>query len=41
MQEGLTALILATQNRHSEVVDALLEAKANPDITENVRLSIK
>ena len=41
MQEGLTALILASQNGHSDIVDALLEAKANPDITENVRLSIK
>ena len=41
MQEGLTALILATQNGHSEVVDALLAAKADLNITENVRLSIK
>ena len=39
MQEGLTSLILATQNGHLEVVDALLGAKADPDITENVKIS--
>ena len=37
-QEGLTALILATQNGHTEVVNALLDAKADPNITENVRI---
>ena len=37
MQEGLTSLILATQNGHLKVVEALLEASADPDITENVR----
>ena len=39
-QEGLTALILATQKGHMRVVAALLDAKANPNITENVRLSV-
>ena len=38
MQEGLTSLILATQNGHLEVVEALLGAKAHPDITENVTI---
>ena len=38
LQEGLTSLILATQNRHLKVVEALLDAKADPDITENVRI---
>ena len=38
MQEGLTSLMLATQRRHLEVVDALLEAGADPDIIDNVRV---
>ena len=37
MQEGLTSLMLASQNSHLEVVEALLEARADPDITDNVR----
>ena len=38
MQEGLTSLMLATQSGHLQVVDALLEAGANPDIIDNVRV---
>ena len=36
VQDGLSALILATQNGHVEVVQALLDAKADPNITESV-----
>ena len=36
VQVGLTSLILATQSGHMEVVKALLEANADPDITEKV-----
>ena len=36
MQEGLTSLMLATQNGHDNVVEALLNASADPNITEHV-----
>ena len=39
-QKGPTALILATQKGHMKVVKALLDAKADPNTTENVRLSV-
>ena len=39
VQAGLTSLILATQSGHTEVVEALLKAKADPNITEKVSLS--
>ena len=39
VQEGLTSLMLATQNGHVEVVQALLDAKADPNITESVSIS--
>ena len=38
LQLGLTSLILAVQNQHVEVVDALLIAHCNPNITENVSI---
>ena len=38
VQEGLTALMLATQKGHAEVVQALLNANADPNITENVSI---
>ena len=39
VQVGLTSLILATQSGHTEVVKALLEANADPNITEKVSIS--
>ena len=38
MQEGLTSLMLATQNGRNDVIEALLDANANPNITENVSI---
>ena len=38
VQEGLTSLMLATQNGHVEIVDALLNANSYPNITENVSI---
>ena len=38
VQNGLTALMLATQNGHVQVVQALLDAKADPNITESVSI---
>lgn len=38
MQEGLTALILATQKGHSDMITALANAKADPDIMEKVSI---
>ena len=38
VQEGLTSLMLATQNGHDNVVEALLNANADPNITENVSI---
>ena len=35
-QAGLTALMLATQNGHPEVVKTLLDGKADPNITDKV-----
>ena len=35
-QDGLTSLMLATQNGHAEVVQVLLDAKADLNITESV-----
>ena len=40
MQCGLSALILATDNGHSETVEILLEAKALVDYTEKVSLKL-
>ena len=36
MQNGFTPLIVATQNCHADIITALLEAKADPNITEKV-----
>ena len=36
LQEGDTALILAALGGHVEVIRALLEAEANPNIVDNV-----
>ena len=38
VQEGLTSLMLAAQNGYAEIVEALLNANANPNITENVNI---
>ena len=38
LQAGLTSLILAVQNQHVEVVEALLNARCNPNTTENVSI---
>ena len=35
-QDGLTALIVATQNSHTDVIAALVDAKADPNIIEKV-----
>ena len=40
MQEGLTALILATQKGHSDMITALANAKADPDIMEKVTIEL-
>ena len=40
IQEVLTALMLATQRGHKEVVKVLLEKKANPNITDVVGLCL-
>ena len=39
VQVGFTSLILATQSGYTEVVKALLEANADPNITEKVSIS--
>ena len=36
IQEGLTSLMLATNNGHAEVVKELLDAKADPNLTDKV-----
>ena len=36
LQEGLTSLMLAAQKGRAEVVKALLDANASPNIIENV-----
>ena len=40
IQKGLTALMLATQRGHKEVIKVLVEKKANPNITEMVGLCL-
>ena len=35
-QEGLTALILAMQKGHSDIITALMDANADPNITDKV-----
>lgn len=37
MQDGLSGLILATQNGSQEIVQTLLRSGADPDITETVK----
>ena len=39
IQDGWTALMWAAQNGHGEVVGMLLEAKADPDVKDEVRRS--
>ena len=36
LQDGRTALMLASQNGHTEVVKCLIEAKASPDLQAKV-----
>ena len=38
VQEGLTSLMLATQNGHADIVEALLDTNCDPNITENVSI---
>ena len=38
VQEGLTSLAFAAQNGHTQVVKALLEGNADPNIIENVSI---
>ena len=40
LQEGLTALMLATQHSHKDIVKALVDRKVNPNITEMVGLPL-
>ena len=40
IQNGLTALMVATQRGHKDVVNALVEKKANPNITDKVGLCL-
>jgi len=35
-QDGCTALYLAAQGRHEDVVELLLDAKADPELKEKV-----
>ena len=35
-QDGCTALYLAAQKRHADVVELLLAAKADPELTDKV-----
>ena len=39
-QDGLTGLMLATQKDQPAIVEALLDAKADPDITDKVCTSL-
>ena len=39
LQHGMTALIWASGRGHTEVVDHLLEAGANPDAADKVRVA--
>ena len=41
MQEGLTSLVLATQKGHDNVVEALLNVNANPNVTEHVSIELE
>ena len=40
MQDGYTSLMLATQRGHVDIVKALLDAKADPNITDKVSINI-
>ena len=39
-QEGLSGLMLATEKDESAIVEALLDAKADPNITDKVCSSV-
>ena len=39
LQDGCTALFMASQNGHTAVVKLLLEAKAKPDVPDEVMLT--
>lgn len=41
VQEGLTSLMLATQKDRGDIVEVLLDANADPNITENVRIELE
>ena len=40
LQNGSTALFIASQNGHTAVVKLLLEAKAKPDVPDEVMLIV-
>ena len=40
LQNGSTALFMASQNGHTVVVKLLLEAKAKPDVPDEVMLTV-
>ena len=40
MQEGVTCLMLAAKGGHTDIVNALLEAKVDFNITDKVRYPI-
>ena len=40
LQDGATALFMASQDGHTAVVKLLLEAKAKPDVPDEVMLTV-
>ena len=40
LQNGVTALVDASQEGHTQIVDSLLKAGANPDLKDNVRMDL-
>ena len=41
IQEGLTALMMASQHGHLEIVESLVKARADANICENVRAELQ
>ena len=40
LQDGVTALVAASREGHSQIVDSLLKAGAKPDLQANVRMDL-